>query len=253
MTHPFKGRAALVTGAGRGIGRATAVGLAAGGAKVALLARSEDELAGTAGLIKEQGGTAYVVPADLGDDGRLAEAIARVRDELGAVDILVNNAGVVWPLGETPAVDVGEWAAAMRVNVLAPVTLAVAFVPGMLDRGWGRVVNVSTGAVTRPGSMIGGNAYVTTKTALEAHTLNLALELDGTGVTVNVYRPGLVDTAMPGYIRAQDPGRIGAALHERFIRSHTEGRLITPEQSARTLLDRLARDNGTAQIWDFDA
>ncbi|GAB2959451.1 SDR family NAD(P)-dependent oxidoreductase [Nonomuraea fastidiosa] len=253
MTDSFTGRAALVTGASRGIGRAIAAGLAAGGARVALLVRSEDELAGTAGIIKAAGGTAYVVPADLGDEGELSRAIERVRGELGPVDILVNNAGVVWPLRPTPTLDVADYAAATRINLLAPVTLAVAFTPGMVERGWGRVVNVSTGAVTRPASMIGGNAYVTTKAALEMHTINLALELDGTGVTVNVYRPGVVDTAMPAYIRAQDPARIGAALHERFVRTHAEGRLITPEQSAKKLLDHLANDDGTAQVWDADA
>ncbi|MEO3868882.1 SDR family NAD(P)-dependent oxidoreductase [Nonomuraea sp. B12E4] len=246
----FAGRTALVTGAGRGIGRAAAMGLAGGGATVALLARSHDELAETAGLIRDQGGSALVVPADLGDDGQLSRAIGRVRDALGAVDILVNNAGVVWPLGSSTTVDVVEWAAAMKVNVVAPVTLTFAFLPGMIERGWGRVVNVSTGAVANPAAMIGGNAYVTAKSALEAHTINLALELDGTGVTANVYRPGLVDTAMPSWIRAQDPARIGTALHQRFVRSHADGNLLTPEHSARSLLTHLTDDQRTGQVWE---
>jgi NAD(P)-dependent dehydrogenase (short-subunit alcohol dehydrogenase family) len=84
---------------------------------------------------------------------------------------------------------------------------------------------------------------------LEAHTVNLAAELTGTGVTVNAYRPGGVDTAMQAWIRRQDPGRIGAGRHERFNRNYAEGTLITPEHSAAALLAYLAGDD-TGAIWD---
>jgi 3-oxoacyl-[acyl-carrier protein] reductase len=97
--------------------------------------------------------------------------------------------------------------------------------------------------------MIGANAYATGKAALEAHTLNLAAELAGSGVTVNAFRPGSVDTAMPAWIRGQDPARIGAPLHERFERSYAEGLLISPERPARSLLMHLQRD-ATGEIWD---
>jgi NAD(P)-dependent dehydrogenase (short-subunit alcohol dehydrogenase family) len=96
--------------------------------------------------------------------------------------------------------------------------------------------------------MIRGNAYAATKAALEAHTVNLAAELAGTGVTVNVYRPGGVDTAMQAWIRSQDPGRIGA-LHERFNRNYAEGTLITPGHSAAGLLAHLAGED-TGAVWD---
>ncbi len=99
--------------------------------------------------------------------------------------------------------------------------------------------------------MPGGNAYATTKSALEAHTRNLAEELAGTGVTVNVYRPGSVDTAMQAWIRSQSPDEIGAALHQRFVRNHEQGAMLTPEYSAASLLCQLAGD-GTGQIWAVD-
>ncbi|MET7750104.1 SDR family oxidoreductase [Micromonospora sp. NPDC005367] len=253
MTDSFAGRTALVTGAGRGIGRAIAAGLGRAGATVAVLARSEDELAETAALIQESGSRALVVPADLGDDEQLSGAIRRVRDELGDVDILVNNAGVVWPLAPSVRVDPAEWAAAMKINVVAAATLTFAFLPGMAERGWGRIVNVSTGAVANMASMIGGNAYLASKAALEAHTINLGLELDGSGVTANVYRPGPVDTAIQTWIRDQDPAAIGSVLHQRFVRSHSDGKLLTPEHSAGSLLARLSADHRTAQVWDvFD-
>jgi 3-oxoacyl-[acyl-carrier protein] reductase len=136
----------------------------------------------------------------------------------------------------------------LAVNVEAPVRLALALLPSMLERGWGRIVNVSSGIVDRPGAMVGLNAYAATKAALEAHTLNLAAELAGSGVTVNVYRPGSVDTAMQAWFRSQSPDEIGAALHDRFRTSYEQGALITPEHSARSLLARIT-NTATGEIW----
>ena len=123
----------------------------------------------------------------------------------------------------------------------------------MIEAGWGRIINVSSSIVANPGYMVGGNAYAATKAALEAHTRNLATELHGTGITVNVYRPGGVDTAMQGWIRAQAPERIGAGLHERFLHSYTSGRLLTPEESAVALLGHLLGADGqqTGAIWNL--
>jgi NAD(P)-dependent dehydrogenase (short-subunit alcohol dehydrogenase family) len=190
-----------------------------------------------------------VLPADITEPDQLARSVARARDELGVVDILINNAATVSPLGPSVTIDPADWAAAIGLNVVAVASLTFALLPGMLERKWGRVVNVSSGVVARPASMIGGNAYITGKAALEAHTLNLAAELTDSGVTVNVYRPGSVDTAMQAWIRDQDPDRIGAGLHQRFTRSYDEGTLMTPEWSAKSLLDRLPY-KATGQIWD---
>jgi NAD(P)-dependent dehydrogenase (short-subunit alcohol dehydrogenase family) len=118
----------------------------------------------------------------------------------------------------------------------------------MLEQGWGRIVNVSSGIAAHPGAMVGMNAYATTKAALEAQTLNLAAELAGSGVTVNVYRPGSVDTAMQEWIRSQAPDEIGTELHRRFQASYEQGSLMAPEHSARTLVRRLAGD-ATGEIW----
>ena len=250
MATDFTGKTALITGAGRGIGRAIALGLGAAGARVVLLARTARQLDETRDLLRAQGVPARrisVVPADLADERDRGQAAAAVL-AAGRVDILVNNAAVVEPLGPTAAVSAGDLRLAFEVNVIAPVTLTAAMLPGMLDTGWGRVVNVSSGIVAHPAGMIRGNAYAATKAALEAHTVNLAAELAGTGVTVNVYRPGGVDTAMQAWIRGQDPERIGG-LHERFNQNFAAGTLITPEQSAARLLACLAGDD-TGAIWD---
>jgi 3-oxoacyl-[acyl-carrier protein] reductase len=240
----MNGRTALVTGAGRGIGRAIAVELGRSGAAVGLLARTRDELEATAELVAAAGGRAVVLPADVADAGQVDAAL----EALPAIDILINNAAVVWPLGPSATVDPEDWARALAINVTAVARLTFATLGPMLARGWGRIVNVSSGVAERPDAMIGANAYATGKAALEAHTVNLAAELAGTGVTVNAFRPGMVDTAMQTWIREQDPVAIGAALHDRFTRAHDDGVLIAPERAAAVLIDRLGEDE-TGQIW----
>jgi NAD(P)-dependent dehydrogenase (short-subunit alcohol dehydrogenase family) len=251
MASDFADRTALVTGAGRGIGRAVALGLGAAGARLILLARTAGQLDETRTLLREQGvpaGRVSVLPADLADEddrGRAAAAALAA----GRVDILVNNAATVEPLGPTVGIKAADLRLAFEVNVVAPTALTAAVLPGMLEAGWGRVVNISSGIVANPAGMVRGNAYAATKAALEAHTVNLAAELRGTGVTVNAYRPGGVDTAMQAWIRRQDPVRIGTGLHERFTKNYAEGSLITPGHSAAVLLAHLAGDD-TGAIWD---
>jgi NAD(P)-dependent dehydrogenase (short-subunit alcohol dehydrogenase family) len=247
----FAGKTALITGGGRGIGRAVALGLADAGAALILVARSTDQLAQTQAILFGRGASAWqvrVVPADLGDEQERGRA-AEVALEAGRVDILVNNAATVEPLGPTAAVPVSELRRAFELNVIAPAALTAAVLPGMLDAGWGRIVNVSSAIVARPDFMVRFNAYAATKAALEAHTVNLAAELRGTGVTVNAYRPGGVDTAMQAWIRHQDPERVGTVAYERFNQNFAEGTLITPRQSAAALVAHLSGDD-TGAIWD---
>ncbi|HUB38628.1 MAG TPA: SDR family oxidoreductase [Streptosporangiaceae bacterium] len=250
----FSGKTALITGAGRGIGRAVALGLADAGASLILIARSADELAQTQASLLGRGAAAdrvQIIPADLGDEEQRDRAAATA---LGTarVDILVNNAATVEPLGPTAAISLAELRLAFEVNIVAVAALTVAVLPGMLAAGWGRIVNVSSAIVARPASMVRFNAYAATKAALEAHTVNLAAELGGTGVTVNAYRPGGVDTAMQAWIRRQDPDRIGAVAHESFNQNFAEGTLITPERSAAGLIAHLAGDD-TGAIWDVSS
>ncbi len=204
---------------------------------IVLLARTAGQLDETRALLRERSvpvGRIRLVPADLADEevrGRAAAAVLAT----GRVDILVNNAATIEPLGPTIGIASADVRLAFEINVVAPAALTAAVLPGMLDAVWGRVVNISSGIVAYPADMVRGNAYATTKAALEAHTVNLAAELRDTGVTVNAYRPGGVDTAMQAWIRQQDPGRIGA-LHERFNKNFAEGTLITrstPPRAAR--------------------
>jgi len=235
-------RVSLVTGAGRGIGRAAAALLAGEGADVALVARSSSELAETAADVRAAGRRALEIRADVGTPDVAALVCGRVISELGSVDILVNNASVVWPFAPTKGLDPEEWIATLHINLVGVLRLTRAVLPDMLARGWGRIVNVSSGVVDFPGDMVGANAYVTSKAALESHSLNLAAELAGTGVTVNVLRPGMVDTAMQAWIREQPTERVGGALHDRFVQLHDAGMLIEPARPARTIIELVASE-----------
>jgi NAD(P)-dependent dehydrogenase (short-subunit alcohol dehydrogenase family) len=256
MAGELSGKTALITGAGRGIGRAIAMELARAGADVLLAARSAGELADTAAAIGAcagpASGQARAVAADITDEHQRQRVIDAGLAR-GGIDVLVNNAAAVEPLGPTTELRPDQVRLAFEINVIAPAALAAAAVPGMVKARWGRIVNVSSGIVGSPGSMVGGNVYAATKAALEAHTRNLAAELAGTGVTVNVYRPGGVDTAMQAWIRGQDPGRIGGGLHQRFVRSYADGTLITPAQSAAALIGHLLGPDGdhTGSIWSL--
>ena len=249
MTTKLAGKTALITGAGRGIGRALALGLGTTGVRLILLARSGDQLAETAAELAAAGAAVpLTIQADIADDQQRSDAVTAALTR-GPVDILINNAAVVEPLGPTAGLDVTDVRRAFDVNTVAAIALGAALLPGMVSSGWGRIVNVSSGIVASPGNMIGGTVYAATKAALEAHTVNLAAELAGTGVTVNVYRPGRVDTGMQAWIRAQDPARIGAELRDQFARYHASGTLLTPQRSAASLIARITSD-ATGQIWN---
>jgi len=226
------GRTALVTGGGRGIGAAIAESLASHGAHVGVLSRSADEVRRVAASI---GGTALL--ADVTDRDRLASVLQR----FGEADVVVANAGVVWPLGPFASVDPVEWEAAVEVNLFGAVRVVRAFVPGMVARGYGRVVTISSGAASLPG-MPSANAYSTSKAALDMFTVHLAREVAGTGVTANAVRPGVVDTEMQAFMRGHSESVVGAEFYERFHGLHDRGELIAAPTAASFVVDVVLSD-----------
>ena len=140
------GQVALVTGAGRGIGRAIALALGAAGAAVAICARSEGEVTGVAREISDRNGCALPVRCDVRHRREVEDMAAQVEAAIGPVDLLVNNAGQLGPIGPVAATDPDEWWQALEVNLRGPLYCARAILPGMLSRGRGRIVNVSSGA-----------------------------------------------------------------------------------------------------------
>ena len=193
---PLEGRTALVTGAGRGLGRAIAAGLAAAGARVVAVGRDASALhEAVAGF----GAGADAVVHDLAD----VPGIAAVAQRVGEVDVLVNAAAVMSARrSKTLETTLDEWRAVRAVDLDAPFALVQAFVPGMVERRWGRVVNVSAclGRMSGPGNAGGLAPYRSAKAGLNAMTRNLAHEL-GLGK-----RGVLVDATCPGHCRTDMGG-----------------------------------------------
>lgn len=190
----FDGRIALVTGAGRGFGRAIAQRLAAEGARVALAARSTAQLEEVADAIRTDGGLAVPVACDVTDPASIAAALARVEGELGTVDLLVSNAGVPGPFGPLWEVDPQEWWQAQEVHIRAPFLLMHRVLPGMIARGRGHVICVSAKAARIVAPHL--SAYCTGKIAQNRLVAEAAAELAGTGVAVFAIDPGFVPTQL---------------------------------------------------------
>lgn len=183
MNDDLAGHTALVTGATAGIGRATAVALAERGADVIVHGRDPRRAADTVERITSLGGSARFEPADLAD----AAQVRRLADRAGHVDILVNNAGV-FRFARTADTDQATFDAHIDVNLRAPYLLVQALAPGMVDRGRGAIVNISSGAATTPGR--GTGVYGASKAALESLTRVWAAEFGPAGVRVNAVAAG---------------------------------------------------------------
>jgi len=196
---------AIVTGGGRGIGKAIAMGLARAGASVVVIARSGDQLAETVREIIQLGFRAISLTADVSDPGAVERMAVEVEKSLGSVDLLVNNAGLPGPIGPTWETDPADWWRCLEVNLRGPMLCSRAVLPGMIARGGGRIVNVASGAGTFAIPYLG--AYVTSKTALIRFTEILALEAAQHGVKVFAIEPGTVRTAMAEYALKSEEGQ----------------------------------------------
>jgi NAD(P)-dependent dehydrogenase (short-subunit alcohol dehydrogenase family) len=196
------GKVAVVTGAGRGLGREIALALARCGAHVVLAGRTLGDLQATAAAVEEHEVAALVVRADVSDPDQVSMLRAEAERMLGVPTVLVNAAGVFGPLA--PLVDCSpeQWIATIMIDTVGPFLTCRAFVPAMIERGWGRVVNVSSAGALLP-PVPYNSAYSTGKAALNRLTRQLAVELEGTGVTANVMHPGSLKTAMWQDIRDQ--------------------------------------------------
>lgn len=202
MQSDQNGRVAVVTGASRGLGHAVAVALASQGAAVALVARGEAGLRETGRIITDAGGCASCHSIDVQAPEQVAGLKAEVEDTFGLPSILVNAAGVFGPMRSIRDSPPERWVETLLINTAGPYLLCRAFVGGMIDAGWGRIVNVSSAAsLATPGPL--NSAYGTSKAALNHFTRHLAAEIAGSGVTANVIHPGELKTEMWEDIREQ--------------------------------------------------
>ena len=190
----LEGQVAIITGAGRGIGRAIALAYAREGARLALAARGEAELEETAAAVAELGGEAITVRTDITSQIATERLARRVVEHFGRIDVLVNNAGISGPVGPLQSNDIAEWVDTINVNLTGTFLMCRAVIPVMLQQGSGRIINLSGAGVANAWSNM--SAYCSSKAAVVRLTEVIAQELDGKGITVNALGPGSVHTSM---------------------------------------------------------
>jgi 3-oxoacyl-[acyl-carrier protein] reductase len=225
-------RIALVTGASRGIGRATAQGLAAAGHSVAVnYARSADAAAELVGRINGAGGTALAVQADVGDEAAVNAMFATIEETLGRVEILVNNAGVTED-NLLLRMSADAWDQVIETNLRSVYLCSKHAVRGMLRNRWGRIISISSV------SGVHGNAgqanYAAAKAGIIGFTKSLSKEVGSRGITVNAIAPGFIETAMTD--------GLGDELAEAVKANISLGRLGRPEEVA-SAVSYLASDD----------
>jgi 7-alpha-hydroxysteroid dehydrogenase len=213
ITDQFRldGKTALVTGAGKGIGRGIALAFAKAGANVALVARNKDDLEAVANEVRATGRNAAVIPADVTEIEGLEDVVGQAVRSLGALDILVNNAGGVEQLGTYADMTVGILEGAFRFNVSAPFELGRHALPHMLARGGGAIVNI--GSMSGAQNERGFLPYSLAKSALGKLTQLAAIEL-APRIRVNAILPGCIETeALSGFMDAMPDVR--ESLHAK--------------------------------------
>lgn len=199
----LRGQVAIVTGGGRGLGRAVAEALAALGAAVVVASRNAPQLDEVVLAIRKSGGKALAQTADVADERQVQELVLAADRWVGPASILVNNAGTHDPTAELVRSDPALWLRNISINIAGTYLPTRAVLPGMLDRGFGRIVNISASAAVRP--VAGWTAYSAAKAGVEQLTRSLALEIAGSGVTVVSYDPGPLATTRPEATAGAEP------------------------------------------------
>jgi NAD(P)-dependent dehydrogenase (short-subunit alcohol dehydrogenase family) len=224
----LEGKVALVTGAGSGIGRTTAVLFAREGAKVALVGRTQSKLEETARLIAGNG--AYCIPADLSRREEARRAVDLSAEHFGGLDIVVNNAGIS-RMRKLLEMDEALWDELIAHNIKNPFWVAQASVPWLAKRGGGAIINISSSLGIKPSPAFGG--YAVTKAALQMMTLSFALEHATDKIRVNTISPAVVDTPIHETYLSPE----GAVQRkEEMARFYPLGRLGMPEEVAQAAL-----------------
>ena len=214
----LEGKVAVITGGGRGIGQAIARAYAAEGASLMLAARTDSELQQTAHEIREaHGGEVRTAIADVRVREQVENAVAQAEDHFGRIDVMVNNAGNTGQIGPLWELDPERWANVISVHVLGTYYGCRAVIPGMLERGAGRIVNMA--GVGGPND----TSYDAAKTAIINITENLSVELAGTGITVNAISPGSIHTRMWEEVRDMALEAGDMALYEKGVQVTSGG------------------------------
>ena len=241
----LQNRVTLVTGAGRGIGRAVSLALGEQGARVAVTSRSRDQLEKLVGEITAVGGEAIAIVDDLTDRAAPSRIVDQVIERWGPVEILVNNAGVGSSQDPRPLVDYNDdfWDLTMLVNVTVPYRLTKTVLPAMIEKGWGRIINGASIAGKVP--TFHGAAYSASKHAVIGLTKVTAAEVAAHGVTANAICPGVTRSLMNDKRIEYDAERLGVTFEHLEQTATPLGRRLEPEEIA-ALAVYLASDGAAA-------
>ncbi|HEX9990062.1 MAG TPA: SDR family oxidoreductase [Chloroflexia bacterium] len=244
----LEGKVALVTGGGRGLGRATALALAEQGARVVAAARSLHEVEETARIIRQQYGVgrSLAVRADITQERDVVEAFEMVRKRWGGVDILVNNAGDTGATKPVMSLSLAEWQHTLDVNLTGVFLCSREAMRDMARRRWGRIVTVSSGSAA--GAVPAMASYSVAKAGVEHFTRILAAEGAPYGIVAVALRPGVVDTRMQEDLRNRPAEAMPPELRAIFAAYKQRGRLVPPERPAQMIAylcsDRAGDVNG---------
>ncbi len=230
----FEGQVAWVTGAGRGIGRAVALALAEQGAAVALVARTRHEVEQVAGEIRSRGGTAIASLLDVSDWNMVNWTAQQIEAALGPIDILINNAGVLEPLGKLWETDPVQAGRLFDINLSGAYYCLRAALPGMVERGRGVAVNISSSAAARIAP--GWSVYAASKAGLDQLTRSVAVDLKDSAIRVYSMYPGLVDTKMLETLYSATPDQLPPDRRQFFVERKEAGKVLPPEVPARAVL-----------------
>jgi 3-oxoacyl-[acyl-carrier protein] reductase len=225
MDLQLRGKVALITGAGGGIGRETARLFAAEGMTVAAADVREETAAETLATVRQAGGTGITVALDVTDEASVAAAVRRAAAALGPLDVLVNCAGI-YRIGGLADVSVDDWDTMMNINLRGTFLVCRAVLPGMIERGTGSVVNLSS-ISGRTKAILAAPSYVASKAGIIGLTMSLAAQAAAHGVRVNAVAPGPADTDM---IRGLD-----AELQAHLVTTIPMGRLATAGEVAQAI------------------
>lgn len=238
------GRAAVITGGGRGIGAATAVAFAEAGARVAVAARNEAQVVEVAGQIRRDGFEAFAFRCDVTDPRQVRDLALSAREAMGQVDVLVNGVATATS-NRLGRITMAEWEHILAVNATGTFLCTQAVFDGMVERGWGRIVSVSSLAGLRANRDIA--AYAAAEHAVVGFTKAVAAEAEGTGVTVNAVCPGYVDMPLMDETIARIMKLTGMPREEALravLEQAGQPRLVRATEVAEAILELCADEGG---------
>ncbi len=240
-------KVAIITGGGRGLGRSVALAFGKEGAKVALAARTKEQIEHVAEELRSLKKSAIALPTDVSDENQVNYLVKKTLEAYGTIDILVNNAGARGAIGPIHKISLEEWEQTLRLNLTATFLCSKAVLPVMMEKREGKIINVVTTTTPRPNL----TPYMVAKAGVTHFTKQLSREVKEFNIQVNAIHPGVMDTQMQKELRKAGTEAVGTDMFERI---KEEGMLHSPDEPAQLVLflATKAADGVTGEFLSFD-